>query len=241
MNSFYIILFLSLIPLLYFAFNTKELPFFLPNFNTDNEKLLTAASKIKIFDWPSKVHTIENLGDQARSHSREYYTIVCAIFLKIFRKAKNDHITALVGLFANFVSTLLIYIIFSNYFNQNIGFLASLIYLTSFWSFHIILFIGHVILSQMFFLLCILTIQVAEDQSFNIQLILVDNWIEPSINLPKLGFELSSKSLDVLHIPSGYLTSIEGLDDNSILLAMSDYGLNEINDDYKFPNNYFKI
>ena len=76
---------------------------------------------------------------------------------------------------------------------------------------------------------------------FNIQLILVDNWIEPSINLPKLGFELSSKSLDVLHIPSGYLTSIEGLDDNSILLAMSDYGLNEINDDYKFPNNYFKI
>ena len=76
---------------------------------------------------------------------------------------------------------------------------------------------------------------------FNIELISVDNWIEPSINLPKIGFELSSKSLNVLHIPSGYLTSIEALDDNSILLAMSDYGLNEINDDYKFPNNYFKI
>ena len=76
---------------------------------------------------------------------------------------------------------------------------------------------------------------------FNIQLISVDNWIEPSINLPKIDFELSSKSLDVLHIPSGYLTSIESLDDNSILLAMSDYGLNEINDDYKFTDNYFKI
>ena len=75
---------------------------------------------------------------------------------------------------------------------------------------------------------------------FNIQLISVDNWIEPSINLPKIDFELSSKSLDVLHIPSGYLTSIESLDDNSILLAMSDYGLNEIKDDYKFPSNYFK-
>ncbi len=172
MNSLYIIIFLSLIPTLYFAFQTKDLPFFLPSFSTDNEKMLTAASKIKIFDWPSKVHTIENLGEQARSHSREYYTIVCAIFLKIFRNAKNDHITTLVGLFANFVSTLLVYIIFSNYFNQNIGFFASLIYLTSFWSFHIILFIGHVILSQMFFLLCILTIQVAEDQSLNIQLIL---------------------------------------------------------------------
>ena len=76
---------------------------------------------------------------------------------------------------------------------------------------------------------------------FNIQLISVDNWKEPSINLPKIDFELSSKSLNVLHIPSGYLTSIEALDDNSILLAMSDYGLNEINDDYKFPDKYFKI
>ena len=75
---------------------------------------------------------------------------------------------------------------------------------------------------------------------FNIQLISVDNWIEPSISLPKIDFELSSKSLNVLHIPSGYLTSIETLDDNSILLAMSDYGLNEIKDDYKFPSNYFK-
>mgnify|MGYP006090570269 FL=1 len=76
---------------------------------------------------------------------------------------------------------------------------------------------------------------------FNIQLISVDNWKEPSINLPKIDFELSSKSLNVLHIPSGYLTSIEALDDNSILLAMSDYGLNEINDDYKFQDKYFKI
>ena len=76
---------------------------------------------------------------------------------------------------------------------------------------------------------------------FKIELISVDNWIEPSINLPKIDFELSSKSLNVLHIPSGYLTSIEALADNSILLAMSDYGLNEINDDYKFPDKYFKI
>ena len=76
---------------------------------------------------------------------------------------------------------------------------------------------------------------------FNIQLILVDNWNEPSINLPKIDFELSSDSLDVLHVPSGYLTSIEALEDNSILLVMSDYVLNEINDEYRFSEKYFKI
>ena len=75
---------------------------------------------------------------------------------------------------------------------------------------------------------------------FNIQLISVDNWVKPSINLPKIDFELSSKTLDVLHIPSNYLTSIEALDDNSILLLMSDYGLNEINDEHRFPEEYFK-
>jgi dTDP-4-dehydrorhamnose 3,5-epimerase-like enzyme len=61
---------------------------------------------------------------------------------------------------------------------------------------------------------------------FNIQLILVDNWNEPSISLPKIDFEQSSNSLDVLHVPSGYLTSIEAVEDNSILLVMSDHGLN---------------
>ena len=76
---------------------------------------------------------------------------------------------------------------------------------------------------------------------FNIQLILVDNWNEPSINLPKIDFELSSDSLDVLHVPSGYLTSIEAVEDNSILLVMSDHGLNEINDEYRFSEKYFKI
>jgi hypothetical protein len=75
---------------------------------------------------------------------------------------------------------------------------------------------------------------------FNIQLISVDNWVKPSINLPKINFELSSKTLDVLHISSNYLTSIEALDDNSILLSMSDYGLNEINDEHRFPEEYFK-
>ena len=77
--------------------------------------------------------------------------------------------------------------------------------------------------------------------SFNIELILVDNWLEPSVNLNKINFELFSESLDVIHIPAGYITSIEALSENSILLAMSDYAFNEISDEYKYPSEYFKI
>ena len=169
MNILYIII-LSLIPFLIIAFYSKDLPFFQPGFATDNEKMLVTASKIKIFDWPSRMHTIEGIGDQARCHSREYWTIMCSIFLKIFKNSKNDHVTVLLGLFANFISTILIYLIFSNYFGQNLGFVASLIYLTSFWANHIILFIGHVILSQMFFLISVLFCQLAYDQSLGLQL-----------------------------------------------------------------------
>ena len=45
MTTLYIIIILSLIPCLYFAFHTKDLPFFLPEFKTDNEKMLTADQK----------------------------------------------------------------------------------------------------------------------------------------------------------------------------------------------------
>jgi hypothetical protein len=77
--------------------------------------------------------------------------------------------------------------------------------------------------------------------SFNIQLIKVDNWVKPSINLQKINYQLESEALDFLHIPGGYITSIEALSHNSILLVMSDYLLNEINDEYRFSNTYFKI
>ena len=76
--------------------------------------------------------------------------------------------------------------------------------------------------------------------SFNVKLILVDNWIKPNPNLNNINFQISSKALDILHVPSGYVTSIEANSDNSILLVMSDYSFNEINDEYKFPANYFK-
>ena len=76
--------------------------------------------------------------------------------------------------------------------------------------------------------------------SFNIKLILVDNWIKPNIYCNKKNFQLSSDTLDILHIPAGYITSIEANSDNSKLLVMSDYAFNEINDEYRFPEQYFK-
>ena len=76
--------------------------------------------------------------------------------------------------------------------------------------------------------------------SFLIRLIEVDNWDHPSRNLPALNFTLYSGVLDVLHIPSGYASSIEALDEKSKLLVLADYKLGDNQDEIRFASDYFE-
>lgn len=75
--------------------------------------------------------------------------------------------------------------------------------------------------------------------SFKIQLIEIDNWEHPSKNLEKLTFVINADKLDVLHVPGGYVSSIQSLEENAKLLVLADYRLNEINDEFKFPYDCF--
>ena len=76
--------------------------------------------------------------------------------------------------------------------------------------------------------------------SFIIVLIAINNWENPSKKAEKKNFILNSEQLDVLYVPKGYVTSIQALSVGSKLLAMSDYRLNEIKDEYRFPLDYFE-
>lgn len=75
--------------------------------------------------------------------------------------------------------------------------------------------------------------------SFKIILVAIDDWVSPSLNLDQHHFILNSKNIDFLHVPSGYVSSIQGLVPSSKLLLMSDYLLGEINDEYRFDLDYF--
>ena len=76
---------------------------------------------------------------------------------------------------------------------------------------------------------------------FKIQLIAIDNWEKPTENSTKLEYFLESASLDVLHIPAGYVSSIQALEKKSKLVVMSDYHLGEINDEFRYTRDYFTI
>lgn len=77
--------------------------------------------------------------------------------------------------------------------------------------------------------------------SFEIKLIEVDNWENPSQNSVVHSYFLNANQLDILHVPQGYISSIQALENNSKLLLMADYLIGEIKDEYRFDADYFKI
>jgi dTDP-4-dehydrorhamnose 3,5-epimerase-like enzyme len=75
--------------------------------------------------------------------------------------------------------------------------------------------------------------------SFEITLIAVDDWTFPKKTLEKQVFALDATSLDILFTPPGYITKLKMLEADSKLIAMSDYAMGEVQDEYRFEVDYF--
>ncbi|PTT29603.1 sugar epimerase [Chryseobacterium sp. HMWF028] len=80
----------------------------------------------------------------------------------------------------------------------------------------------------------------ASQGSFIIKLVKIDHWGTPSKNLQILTFDLTAEKLDVLHMPAGYASAIQAKEKGSKLLVMVNYSLGEIDDDHRFPIDYFE-
>ncbi|QFG54426.1 sugar epimerase [Chryseobacterium sp.] len=76
--------------------------------------------------------------------------------------------------------------------------------------------------------------------SFIIKLIRVDHWDNPSRDLKSVDFVLESDTLDILHVPPGYISSIQARGEDAVLLVFADYELGVSQDEYRFPADYFK-
>lgn len=75
--------------------------------------------------------------------------------------------------------------------------------------------------------------------SFTVKLIEPDSWEQPSKNLPLHEFLIDDRDLNILHVPPGFISSIQANEEGSKLLVFADYGLGEISDEYRFPADYF--
>ena len=75
--------------------------------------------------------------------------------------------------------------------------------------------------------------------SFEIRLMAIDDWENPSKDLVPFVCILNAAKLDVIHIPEGYASSIQSLEEGSKLLVMANYLLGETKDDYRYATDYF--
>jgi dTDP-4-dehydrorhamnose 3,5-epimerase-like enzyme len=75
--------------------------------------------------------------------------------------------------------------------------------------------------------------------SFEIAVIEVDDFKNPSRDLTINKYILSSETLTYLHIRAGFITAIKSLEEGSKLLVLADYGIGEIDDEYRFELDYF--
>jgi len=76
--------------------------------------------------------------------------------------------------------------------------------------------------------------------SFKIELIAIADWNRPCKKADRFEFELDSKKLDILHIPAGYVSSIQSLEEGTKLLVMADFALGELEDEYRYEADYFE-
>ena len=64
--------------------------------------------------------------------------------------------------------------------------------------------------------------------SFRIKLVPIDNWENPSKDLPIFEFVLTTENFDVLHVPAGFASSIQALEEKSKLLLLADYQMHNL-------------
>jgi dTDP-4-dehydrorhamnose 3,5-epimerase-like enzyme len=76
--------------------------------------------------------------------------------------------------------------------------------------------------------------------SFKIEILEIQGIENSDSEIIPLTFVLHDKNLDVLHVPAGFVTSIQALESDAKLILMSDYMLGEIHDEIRYPLDFRK-
>lgn len=74
---------------------------------------------------------------------------------------------------------------------------------------------------------------------FRIGMILFDDVNDLSPETGMEWFEIEEGNLDYLYLPPKHLSCIQALEIGSKLLVLSDYGLGEVQDELRYPLEYF--
>lgn len=136
-----------------FSVITRGLLYHTPD--TDNELMAYAAAQSHKWRRLSDIHKY----GAGKTSMKDMVIILLALCQKIMGDRESDHPYVTLAGFAISASTVLLYLIGTNYWGPTIGLFISLLYLFSFWPWQIALHGGHINIANTFFLLSIYLIQ----------------------------------------------------------------------------------
>lgn len=126
---------------------TRKIHFAFPQ-GEDSLTMVDIAAQSSLLRWPSQVQRPNILG----MYMKGVTILLLVLFQKVFRDKKS--MVPLVALWAtaNAISTILVFLIAASYFNPLIGFILSLLFVTSFWPWQTALTMGHINIATTIFL-----------------------------------------------------------------------------------------
>lgn len=76
--------------------------------------------------------------------------------------------------------------------------------------------------------------------SFTLDLVTIDDWENASPELLVERKVIKAEDMQVIHVPAGYGTAFQALEEGSELLVFADYGIEHAkHDDYTWPVDYY--
>lgn len=80
--------------------------------------------------------------------------------------------------------------------------------------------------------------------TFKIQILSIAYFEKGLKALKPYCFVLKADQMDILHVPAGFVSSIQALEDGAKLLVLADYKLGEVDDEFRFeyhPDDFLTI
>lgn len=77
--------------------------------------------------------------------------------------------------------------------------------------------------------------------AFKIQILSIEYFENGKRALKPFQFELKSDKMDILHVPAGFVSSIQALEIGAKLLILADFNVGEVDDEFRFefhPNDF---
>ena len=153
---FIVVSILALAECFIFMMATRDITFLAVD--TDNYKQIGAASVAERWTWPSDMHKY----GKGKTVMKDVFVLGIVLLQRLMQdKTTNRPVLALAAI-ANAVSAILIYLISLHYWGVQSAVIVSLLYMTSFWPWQITLQCGHICVGQLFFLLSVFCLQMAE-------------------------------------------------------------------------------